>query len=648
MRPYTVRSVTARTTSSLLLPAAHASADASTALWPLATIWSVAFGAVLTFLWPLALLYDSDSYYHLAIARAYLQEGLLSELPWARFSAMSHGFGDKELLFHLLLLPAAALPDPVLGAKVTLAALDATILTSLACLARRAVGPTGLVLPALALFGSLSFDLRVIRLRPELLALFLLLWTVHALSTRRAALAGLCACAFALAYTAFHALLGVCALCFVLHAWLDRKPSYRLLGYPVVGATAGLLVHPHFPHNLRIFYLQNVEFWRYQHTSDVGNEILPLGVARWLSFDWPLLIGCAILAATLRRAPRLDRAARVAGLSVCVCALPFMLLFVHSSRFAVYALPLALLAAAWLVRLLGFQLDARLWLRGEPGPRSALALGLLACIAVPHTAAALEAHVDREGCLWPALRNQLARLARALPDGAKVAATWDSSEDYIYFAPQGRYLNLLDPLFMRSAHPRAYESQRALFAGERADVPLTLRAELDSDYLAFAERKHPALQARLESDPRLEALVREGHALYRVRPDRASSFVRDFRVAASRALLSQPTAARYPRHASRAGREIEAIVDTARVSERNADGCTFFGPLENSDGPGRYELGTSAPTRVWIGEQAQTIASSARVLIGSGSSLHVPALADVAIELCSEGKPAQFYLLRRD
>ena len=146
------------------------------------------------------------------------------------------------------------------------------------------------------------------------------------------------------------------------------------------------------------------------------------------------------------------------------CILSFMLivlLFVHSSRFAVYAVPLALLAAAWLVRLLGFQLDTRLWLRDRRGPRSWLTLLLLACIVVPHTAAALEAHVDREGCIGPALRNQLERLAGAMPDAAKVAATWESSEDYIYFAPQGRYLNLPDPLYMRSAHPAAPVRRRA-------------------------------------------------------------------------------------------------------------------------------------------------------------------------------------------
>lgn len=51
-------------------------------------------------------LYDTDSYYHLAIGSAYARHGLIDTLPWARLSLL-HEFGDKEVLFHLLLAPFA-------------------------------------------------------------------------------------------------------------------------------------------------------------------------------------------------------------------------------------------------------------------------------------------------------------------------------------------------------------------------------------------------------------------------------------------------------------------------------------------------------------------------------------------------------------
>jgi hypothetical protein len=618
---------------------------------PLVATWIVTFASVFAFLWPLAMLYDTDSYYHLAIARAYLHHGLLHDLPWARFSVMHHGFGDKELLFHVLLLPAAAASDPVFGAKLTLAALDATILTSMAQLSRRAVGSIGTALPALALFGSASFDLRLLRLRPELLALLLLLWTLHALSTRRAWMAGVCAFAFALAYTAIHALLGICGLCFAVRLWLDRKPSYRELLLPIAGAVCGLWLHPHFPHNLRIFYLQNLEFWRYQHTADVGNEILPLGLARWLSLDWPLLAGSLLLLCTLRPGKSLARATRDEAAVYCAGALPFVLLFVHSARFAIYAVPLGLLAGAWSVRLLGFRLDARMSLRGHEGPRCWLALLLLLLVGSPLTAAALGHEVAMSGCVWPALRDGLKALGRALPDGAKVAAPWDSSEDYVYFAPQARYLNLLDPLFMRSAHPKEYEVQRELFLGRRPDAPLSVLAHLDSDFLAFPGRRHAALAEQLAGDPRAELLVAQGQLLYRMRPERARAFVRDFRVAATHAQLAQPTAARYPRHPTALGREIEAVIDIGRLggTQLAAARCIWLAPeasVEHAD----VEVASTAPARLWVdGELQKTIPRSERLLPGSGSIVAQIPLAQLTIELCPQrAAAAQLYLLRRE
>lgn len=635
------------------LPAAATSGSSLAIVLPLAATWLLVFAAVLSLLWPLALLFDGDSYYHLAIARAYLQRGLFSDLPWARFSVMHVGFGDKDFLFHMLLLPGAAARDPVFGAKLTLAALDATILTSFAHLAMRAAGERALVLPALALVGSFWFDIRLIRLRPELLALLLLLWTLHALSERRALLAGACACAFALGYTAFHALLGLACLCFALRLALDRKPSWRLLLWPALGVLTGLLLHPHFPQNLRIFWLQNFEFWRYQDTQDIGDEIRALGWFRWLRYDWPMLVGCATLFAGLRRSQPLDPATRDAGLVYCVGALPFVLLFMHSGRFALYAVPLGLLAALWVVRLLGFELGARLWLHRWAGPRVWLVLSLLGCLTLPLTAAALQAQIERDGCAWPALRRDLEALGRVLPGGAKVAAPWDSAEDYMYFAPQGRYLNVLDPLFMRSAHPQAYNTLRALFAAEVLDVPLTLQAELDSDFLAFSVRKYPALREQLAADPRVELIQPQGQVAYRVWPERARSFVRDLRVAGSRAELTQPTAARYPRHAEPAGRRVEGIIDGARLGRVTSQAvpCVWFAPEPSSahNDDAEYELGSTAPARLWLGEQLLTnIEPRPRLLLGSGTRVRLSGLAGLALEVCPAADIApRFYLLRR-
>src|SRR5207244_6895006 len=75
---------------------------------------------------------DSDSYYHLAVARAYAEHGLSYRPDWARFSIMHDGFGDKELLFSVLLIPFAPLPAPTRRGVVDRGLLDALVRALLA------------------------------------------------------------------------------------------------------------------------------------------------------------------------------------------------------------------------------------------------------------------------------------------------------------------------------------------------------------------------------------------------------------------------------------------------------------------------------------------------------------------------------------
>jgi hypothetical protein len=485
------------------------------------------------------------------------------------------------------------------------------------------------------------------------LALVLLLWTVQALSYRRYFVASVLAGLFALAYTAVHALLGACLLCFGCALWIDRKPRFRMLLFPLLGAALGLALHPHFPHNLRVFYLQNVLFWRYADQADVGSEIQALGLLSWLRFDWPLLLGVATLALSLERTVNVQQSTahvRESAWFHSAVALAFCAGFIRSGRFALYALPFSLLALGWLARLHGWRLGSHLQRLGSSAPRSWLVLSLLICSAAPLTAAELTRLVDRGGCVWPALRSQLEALGRVMPEGARVAAPWSGTEDYIYFAPQGRYLNVLDPIFMRVAHPLAYDTQRRLFAGELVDVPLALVSVLDSDYIAFNAPSLPRLHRQLLQDPRMLPLIAGGHALYHVEPDRNRSFVLDYRVSDSRESLASGPARSYPRQRDARGRRVEAFVDTGRVA--GAHQCRWFAPVSQLMAGATYEFDASAKASVWLGEERVLRVLGPRSLsIGRGQRLQIPVgapIPQVSIEMCSGAVPGAFYLLRLD
>src|SRR2546423_1358908 len=72
-------------------------------------------------------------------------------------------------------------------------------------------------------------------------------------SRRRPVLLGVLACLYALGYTAFQAFLGLCLLFFLCTLWVERRAEWRLVVYPAIGVALGLLLHPQFPANVRVW-----------------------------------------------------------------------------------------------------------------------------------------------------------------------------------------------------------------------------------------------------------------------------------------------------------------------------------------------------------------------------------------------------------
>jgi hypothetical protein len=205
----------------------------------------------------------------------------------------------------------------------------------------------------------------------------------------------------------------------------------------------------------------------------------------------------------------------------------------------------------------------------------------------------------------------------------------------MYFAPQGHYLNVLDPVFMRAAHPREYELQRRLFHGEVLDVPSALRA-LASDYLAFNDRILPRLAAQLRADPRLEPVIEHGQVLYRLRPAADFGFVHDFRVAASRAALSAPETRRLS--------VSEGFVTLPRLSA--SPGCVWLMPELDLPANTRWEIGGDTTLKVFDGDRVIAAAEPRlRPVLGEGTRFTAPA--NLALEACASAENSAFYLLRR-
>ena len=596
-------------------------------------------------------LYDTDSYYHLAIARAYQRHGVIDSLPWAQLSLL-HEFGDKEVLFHLLLAPLADTADPTAGGRAGLALLNALVAAAVAFLGVRAVGRWGLVAAPLLYLCSLDFLSRMIRLRPEILSLLLLLAVTWCAGRGRDRWLGLLAALYTLGYTAFHALLGLCFAWFAQQWWARGRRRWGLVLYPLVGVGLGLVLHPHFPQNLVVWKVQSLDFFAQKGELNVGREIEPQSTRALLLDNLAWWVGLWVLwRSRLQR--RAEREEPLADLFL-VSATLFGVLYLTMQRFSIYFLPFATLAVLFELRRRGTVLGptALPWKGRVP---LALALVVVFGLGLPRAADFLT-HLAKS-------RDDLTReqewsaFGRALPAGARVAAEWGSTHTYMFWAPQATFLNVLDPVFMAVRYPEAYRALRAVFEGREPDVPLTLQRELRSDYIALS-RFHESsnLRQRLTADPRLREVHRAYTLLYEVVPGANRPFVLDWRIvpegrlppAAGEVAGFEP----YPRVEGEL-RAIEAYVDAAKQVDDPGDCLALVHPLTVSEPTVRtYELSPYGTSKLWLDDSLVLALDEApSAVLGRGVKVPLafePGEHRLTVLTCpGAGMRSGFYLLER-
>lgn len=600
-------------------------------------------------------LFDVDSYFHLAVARAYAERGFFQTLDWARFSVMHDGFGDKEFLFHVLLRPFATAGDATAGGFTALACLDALVAAVLAHAAITAIGPWGVTIPLLVFGGSMDFTSRMVRLRPEIVSLVLILLAITVASRRRWALLGVVACIFTLTYTPFHALLGLCVLFFARVWWVEGRAEWGLIVSPALGIALGLLVHPHFPSNLRIWWVQNVVFFLHKASFDVSAENAPRTTTDLLLLNLGWLAGLLVLWRSRAQtfAPTDTRRRDFTTIATVV----FAGLYVVSARFVTYFVPLATLTVLRVMQAAGQTPGRFVRLAGRQVP-FAVAFGtclLWGVYAVPTVFRLMQAVTPT--AFRPEARADWERFGRAMPRGAKVFASWQAAEAFVFWAPQALYVNLLDSVFMLAKDAERYAAYMDILQGHEPDIPLVATSRFDSDFFAD-DGQSPLPRARLAADPRVTRLHDGITSLYGFGEPRDATFLLDWKVLpengpAPPALdrILDPSTPTYPRARNERERAREGYVDGRRVA--SPKDCMTFVRVEDVERPTRFQLEVapygSADIFVDDGLVA-TIPSPRLAVIGNGVIVPVafaPGRHRLTVRTCPSGSHVGFYALVR-
>lgn len=568
-------------------------------------------------------LHGGDGYYHLSLAREYWRAGFFDSLSWARFSAMNDHFGDKEFLFHLLLMPFVRLAPSHAGANLALAFFNALVFTIIAFLSVRAIGKWGVFVPVLLFGTSAAFTLRLTSLRPEILSLILLLLATWVASRKRYFWLFVVSGLYALSYTAFHALLGLSLGWFVYTGWITRKWDWRIPLYTALGIACGLALHPNFPSNCQIWWIQNVDFFRYKAFLPVGREIYPHTTATALEFNFGWLLGLILFWRSVeKRHPESTNAGPEAFFFVN--AIAFSLLYISMQRFSTYCMPFVTLALLFEIKRRGLAIGRWFYLpwRG----RIPFSIAFCLCLALSMNSCWwVYYNLKQHGVFTTSYSKQWREFAFHLPEGARVAAPWAYTELYVWAAPRARYLNVLDPVFMAVANPGLYGLQRSIWANRTPDVPLAVRTFLDSEYIVFPAGKDTALFRKLVNDPRVELRHRGMDAIFYIKPRRPDRFVLDWRFVQDMDRLPlkpgavTTTGFEYPRLPRNKGRAVEAYVDANRINKQSKQFHCFH--IEHVVKPVSvtYELASYGPaTFRHNGEKILEIGTSPKAELGKG------------------------------
>jgi hypothetical protein len=557
------------------------------------------------------------------------------------------------------LAPFAAGDDPEWGGLVALALLDAALFAAIAGLAAGAVGRWGLLVPFAVFAGSTEAALRLTRLRPELLALLLLLLAAFLVARRRYRAFAVVSALFALSYSAVHAWVGLWLAVFVFFGWSRRRWEWALPLYAALGLGAGLVVHPRFPANLDALAMAFRVGLGGAALAGSGSELQPHSTMVAFFTQAGLLAAAFVLWRSRRPrdpgTPPAEGDARLRDV-LGLLALAFGVLYLTSARFSFFAFPLAALWLLWALRARGEAVGGRFDLFGRKVPVAAgLALSLL--VAAPPLVLAARSYAAKAtpGPDDARLRDRRALAAR-LPDGAKVAATWGDTDLLAFYAPRARYLEVLDPLPMALARPDAYRAARGIWEGTERDVPRALATALDSDYLVASrvKREHSELLRRLQGDPRIEVLHGGVRLLARWVPGANRPFRRPWSVAppdeAGPAAFGAPWTP-YPWDPDPRGGSAEGYVDLRRMG--GSGGCRWLSTtLPPAPGGDRWALAPAGPTRVLVaGREVLEIEGSLEAVLADAVRFSLPPRAGpatLAVHTCGARRddPGGFYFWR--
>jgi hypothetical protein len=432
---------------------------------------------------------DLDSAYHAAVGALIRRHGILHAFPWTPFSWLAAHYADKELLFHLLFVPLAAL-DWIQAVKIVGTLTSAALIFSIYTILRK----EGVRLAGLwALFPlvlSPVFLWRFSLVRPHIVSIALALLVLGAAAGNRRFMVALIAAVYPWAYVAWQLPFLLAVVSQTAAVLAGRKWGWGVVGASVLGTAIGLLLHPNAWNLLTFTWIQIGEVlvrtaWQAREGFELGEEFRPFSVVEWIGLFTPsvlLALSAVVLAWRHRRSES-------QSLAFALATLVFFGLTVKSGKFTDYFVPFTVVAFALAARSVSR--------RFVP---AAVFGATLVITAVP-----LYEQTRVLGQFENFMPSEDAsRLQHLVPPGSQVfTEDWLSTGLLIRSLPDRRFIGALDPTFVYMKDPELYRLWYGIPRTAPANAASVIRRRFGARFVLsflYGSRFGPFYNA-LGSDP---------------------------------------------------------------------------------------------------------------------------------------------------
>lgn len=413
----------------------------------------------------------TDGFYHIKIAYMMRVEGFLPNFRWATLSLWYQTFYDKELLYHVYLIPFTYFKDLEYGAKLATVILSASSITSFYIILRLNRIRFAEIWWLLLLFSGGYFLYRNNVPRPQVLSIILALWSIHFILNRKyIALAILCFI-YTFSYTAYF--LPFAFACIVSGYLLvfEGEWDWKTPTVALVSMLVAMICHPYFPNNIIYLYLQNFYvMWQASQGGGIdlrmGGEFGPMTTRKLIEVITSVILPyAAAFFVALFRPAKINKATK----ALFFLSLALIILTLHTKRFAEYSVPVTLLFCAFYFHHHFADLDV--WEKLETSMGRTLLIGSI--LAVVITVLGIRSYRDVAPLFRvseSSYKGAALYLKKTVPRGEIVfTCDWDDAPALFFYNHHNRYLIFLDPNFMYFWNPQIWHKWNDLSFGHFGD-----------------------------------------------------------------------------------------------------------------------------------------------------------------------------------